>query len=148
MPDDRNLDVQLDHLLSELRVTLPGVQVLFAFLLILPFSQGFGRIDGVQRAAYFIALTSTALSSILLIAPTPFHRLRWRARDKDVVLRLGSRLTIAGTAFLAIGMTASIFVIADVVYNRAVAVITSAAAAIAFTAFWYGLALVRKVRQG
>src|SRR3712207_4594333 len=100
--DDKDLDRELIELLNELRVTLPGVQVLFAFLLIGPFSQAFARINDVQKYAYLSALDATALGSALLIAPTPYHRIRFRDRDKEAILRTGNRLALAGTVCLAV----------------------------------------------
>ena len=92
-----DLDRELIELLNEIRVTLPGVQVLFAFLLVAPFSQRFGDINDLQKYAYLAALTFTALGSALLIAPTPYHRIRFRDEDKDALLRVANVLAIAGT---------------------------------------------------
>ena len=133
------LDRELIELLNELRVVLPGVQVLFAFLLIVPFSNGWNRVTETQRDVFFIAFLCAALASILLIAPSTYHRLRWRAHDKEQMLRTANRLAIAGTVFLALGMTATVFLITDVLFAGPAAAGTTAGLAGAFAWFWYGL---------
>ncbi len=95
-PEER-ADRNLNELLQELRVALPGVQVLFAFLLTVPFSQGFNSLEPVQRELYFGVLLSTALSTALLIAPTANHRLLFRQRQKEHLVRISNRLTLAGS---------------------------------------------------
>jgi hypothetical protein len=95
------LDRELIELLNELRVALPGVQVLFAFLLAVPFANGWRRVTHFQRDVFFVAFLCTAAATILLIAPSTYHRLRWREHDKEHMLTTANRLTIAGSAFLA-----------------------------------------------
>ncbi|CAN5325121.1 hypothetical protein BH18ACT12_BH18ACT12_02890 [soil metagenome] len=100
-------DRELIELLNELRVALPGVQVLFAFLLTVPFSNGFPKLGGFDRDIYFVAFIATAVSTVLLIAPSSYHRLRWRQRDKERMLVISNYLTIAGLAALAVAITAT-----------------------------------------
>src|SRR3954463_10460911 len=114
---DEDLDRELIELLNELRVALPGVQVLFAFLLAVPFANGWTRVTELQRDLFFVAFLATAASSILLIAPSSYHRLRWREGDKEQMLRTSNRLAIAGTVFLAIGMTAGVFPIGGILFK-------------------------------
>jgi hypothetical protein len=97
-------DRQLIELLNELRVALPGVQVPFAFLLIVPFSQQFSTVTPLQRYTYFATLSCTAVSAVLLIAPSSHHHLLWRQHAKEETLVTSNRLTIAGLAFLALAM--------------------------------------------
>ena len=139
-----DLDRELIELLNELRVVLPGVQVLFAFLLAVPFSSGWTRVTDLQRDVFFLAFVCTASASILLIAPSTYHRLRWREGDKEQMLRTSNRLAIAGTTFLALGMTAAVFLIADILFKGLWAAVTSALIAGGFAWFWYGLPLSRK----
>src|SRR5438093_4734721 len=87
---------ELIEFLNELRVALPGVQVLFAFLLAVPFANGFPKLGSTGRDLYFAAFIATALSSVLLIAPSSYHRLRWRQHDKERMLIISNALTIAG----------------------------------------------------
>jgi hypothetical protein len=139
-----DLDRELIELLNELRVALPGVQVLFAFLFAVPFASGWERVTDLQRDVFFIAFVATAASSILLIAPSAHHRLRWREGDKERILRTANRLAIAGIAFLALGMTAAVFLIADILFKGWWAGLTAALVAAGFAWFWYGLPLTRR----
>ncbi len=138
------LNRELIELLNELRVALPGVQVLFAFLLAVPFAQRFGRVNDVQRAAYFLAVLLTTAATILLISPSAYHRLRWREHDKEHMLQTANRLTIAGTGLLALAMTAVVFLITDVLFHWGWAVLVTAATAVTFAWFWFGLPLTRR----
>ena len=115
---EHDLDRELIELLNELRVALPGVQVLFAFLLIVPFSNGWSDVTEVQRYVYFVAFLCAAVSSAFLIAPSTYHRLRWREGDKEHMLVTANRLAIAGAVFLAAGMTAAVFLITDVLFDN------------------------------
>ena len=141
---EHDLDRELIELLNELRVALPGVQVLFAFLLAVPFSNGWTRVTDLQRDVFFVAFLCTAASSILLIAPSAYHRLRWREGDKEQMLRTSNVLAIAGTVFLALGMTAAVFLIADLLFKAWWAALATALTAGGFAWFWYGLPLVRR----
>jgi Family of unknown function (DUF6328) len=142
--EEHDLDRELIELLNELRVALPGVQVLFAFLLAVPFANGWERVTDLQRDVFFIAFVATAASSILLIAPSAHHRVRWREGDKERILRTANQLAIAGIAFLALGMTAAVFLIADILFKGWWAGLTAALIAAGFAWFWYGLPLVRR----
>ena len=144
MNEEEKRDRQMIELLNELRVALPGVQVLFAFLLAVPFANGWTRVTDLQRDVFFLAFICTAAASILLIAPSAYHRLRWREGDKEQMLRTSNRLAIAGTTFLALGMTAAVFLIADILFKGLWAAVTSALIAGGFAWFWYGLPLSRK----
>jgi predicted membrane channel-forming protein YqfA (hemolysin III family) len=143
--DDR-LDRELIELLNELRVALPGVQVLFAFLLAVPFSQRFEQLTAVQEDVFFAAFLCTAVSTALLIAPSAYHRLRWRERDKEQLLRTSNRLAIAGTAFLAAAIVAVVYLVTDLIYGAVTSVIVAVAAAAMFAWLWYALPLVRRWR--
>jgi amino acid transporter len=142
-----DLDRELIELLNELRVTLPGVQVLFAFLLIVPFSQQFETINDLQKYAYLVALTFTALGSALLIAPTPYHRIRWRDQDKDAMLRLANRLALAGTVCVAIAMPCALFFVTDFLFKSPLPALLSALVIGVIVTFWYALPLERELRD-
>jgi len=103
---EERVNRELIELLNELRVALPGVQVLFAFLLAVPFSQRFGQVTEVQKDAYMAALLSTMTGSVFLMAPAAHHRIRFRDPDKESLLKLANVFAIVGTVFLAVGMTA------------------------------------------
>ena len=142
------LDKEWIELLNELRVVLPGVQVLFAFLLAAPFSQRFGSVTDVQKNAFFLSLLFTTISAGLLTAPTTFHRLRWRHGDKAKMLVIMNRLTITGGVFLALAMTAAFFVIADIIFGGFPAIAWTTLISLTLFGLWYGLALKRKVDEG
>jgi predicted membrane channel-forming protein YqfA (hemolysin III family) len=137
------LDRELIELLNELRVALPGVQVLFAFLLTVPFSTRFKELSTLQRNAYFAAFLFTTAASILLMTPSAYHRLRWRRRDKEHILVFSNRVTIAGLVFLAVAIALVVFVVADVVFDARVAGISGGVAAAAVFGFWFLIPLVR-----
>jgi hypothetical protein len=139
-------DRELIELLNELRVALPGVQVLFAFLLIVPFSNGFPKMTTIQRDIYFVAFACATVSAALLIAPSIHHRLRFRARNKEQLLHRANRLTIVGMGFLAIAMSAVAFVITDVLFNEPWAGLAAAVAAAGFGWIWYAVPLSNRYR--
>src|SRR5438552_11062818 len=98
---DQRHNRELIELLNELRVALPGVQVLFAFLLAVPFANGFPKLGRFDRDVFHAAFVAAALSTVLLIAPSSYHRLRWRHHDKERMLRVSKVLTIVGLFFFA-----------------------------------------------
>jgi hypothetical protein len=136
-------DRNLLELLNELRVALPGVQVLFAFLLVVPFNQGFDRMSDFERKLYFGVLLCTGLSAVLLIAPSLHHRLEFRRRDKEYLVEEANRLTIAGLSFLAIAMTGAITLITHLLFGTTATVVTTAIVVLAYAVFWYGIPLRR-----
>ena len=145
--EEERLDRELIELLNELRVALPGVQVLFAFLLTVPFTQRFPTLTELQRDVYFGTFLSAAATTVMLIAPTAYHRLRWRDKDKERLLQTSTKLTIVGTAFLALAVTGTVFLITDVLFGVAAAAPVAAVLLGALAWFWYGLPLVRKARD-
>jgi Kef-type K+ transport system membrane component KefB len=132
---------ELIELLNELRVALPGVQVLFAFLLAVPFASGFPKLSELDRDIFFVAFISTALSTVALIAPSSYHRIRWRQDDKERMLVFSNWLTIAGLALLAVAISCTTFVITDFLFHRAWAAVFTAIVVVAFLVLWYGLPL-------
>jgi L-asparagine transporter-like permease len=144
---DQRINRELIELLNELRVALPGVQVLFAFLLIVPFSNGYPRLGAFDRDVYFVAFIATAVSTILLIAPSSYHRLRWRQSDKERMLMVSNTLTIAGLAALAVAITATVFMITDFVFHLAWASTFTAIVAALFLIFWYALPLASAIQD-
>jgi hypothetical protein len=140
-------DRELIELLNELRVALPGVQVLFAFLLVLPFSNGYSRVTAFQKDVFFVAFLAAALSSAFLIAPSSFHRLRWRTADKGYIVVVSNRLLIAGLLFLAIATIAVVLLIADFLFGSTAAVAATTVVGAVLVILWYGLALWSRVRE-
>ena len=136
------LDRELGELLQELRVILPGVQVLLAFLLTAPFQQRFGSITGSMRNAFFAAIVCATVATACLIAPSAHHRMRWRAGDKERLVRIGNRMTIVGTVFLAAAIVLALFVVTDVLFTTNLAVLTAVGALVVFAGLWYVLPMV------
>ncbi len=144
MAEESRQDRELIELLNELRVTLPGVQVLFAFLLVVPFSQGWQNVDTLSRYVYFGSLLCAAASSALLIAPSSMHRLRFRAGDKERLLFTSNKLMIVGSFFLALAMTLTVFLISHVLFGEPFALVAGALTGLWFAWFWFGLPLFQK----
>jgi Family of unknown function (DUF6328) len=136
------LDRELIELLNELRVVLPGVQLLLAFLLTAPFQQRFAQLPGSLKNVFFASIACATLATALLIAPSAHHRLRWRTGEKDRLLRIANREAIWGTVFLAAAIVLALYVITNVLFATWVAVLTAAAAVAVFGWFWYALPLV------
>jgi cation transport ATPase len=145
--EGERLDRNLAELLQELRVALPGVQVLFAFLLAVPFQNGFEEITGFQEKVYFITLLFTAISAALLISPTSYHRMTFRRQQKKHLLFVANRLAIAGIAALALAMTGAIMLITDVLFGAAATLVFSGAALTMFVVLWGLLPLQRRLRS-
>ena len=145
-PEER-ADRNLGELLGELRVALPGVQVLFAFLLVVPFNQGFTKMSEFERKLYFAVLLCTALASLLLIAPTIHHRILFRRRDKEHLVLSSNRLTIAGLGVLAVGMTGAVFLITHFLFGGMTAAVTGGVVLTAFALVWYAAPLRRRREQ-
>ena len=145
---EERLNRELIELLNELRVVLPGVQVLFAFLLTVPFTNQFRRITQEQEIVFFVTFLLTTVATILLISPSAYHRLRWRQRDKERMLQTANRLAISGLAFLAAALTGAVFLLTDLLFaSAAVVYLVTAAAAALVLWFWYGLALLRRIKD-
>ena len=137
------LDRELIELLNELRVALRGVQVLFAFLLIVPFSQRFSSVTPLQRHVYFATLLCAAVSAALLIAPSSHHRLLWCQGAKEKTLKAANRLSVLGLTFLVLAMIGAIFLITDVLFGGVVATVATVAIGAVFAWVWYGQPLLR-----
>jgi hypothetical protein len=142
--DAERLDRELIELLNELRVVMPGVQVMFGFLLTVPFQQGFKDIDAFQRDVYFVTLLLTAASAAFLMGPSAFHRLTFRAGQKPYLVRLGTRQTIVGMGLLLLAMNGVLLLLTDLLYGSLTVAITVAVMFTLFAWLWFGLALWRR----
>jgi hypothetical protein len=145
--EERRRDRQMVELLNELRIALPGVQILFAFLLAVPFAQGFRRVTDFQRNLFFVTLLATALSAICLIAPTATHRLRFHQRDRTYVIESANRLLIAGLIFLAIAIIGALLLITDYLYGLGSRWEYPVAVGVVLLVLWFGRPLLRRVRD-
>ncbi|HEX5780339.1 MAG TPA: DUF6328 family protein [Solirubrobacteraceae bacterium] len=128
---------QLAELLQELRVALPGVQILFAFLLTVPFAQGFDDVTNFQKNLFFATLLFTAFSTAYLIAPTATHRLRFHKRDRNYVIEVAHRLTIAGLVFLALAIVCAVALITDILFDGAARWIWPGLVALVIAGLWF-----------
>jgi hypothetical protein len=145
--EKERLDRNLEELLQGLRVAITGVQVLFAFLLVLPFQSGFPEVTNFQEKVYFGTLICVALASALLIAPSARHRLRFRKDDKAYVVFTSNWLTIAGLAFLALGMVGAILLVSDYLFGTATTVIATLVVGLALLWTWFASPLMREMQR-
>jgi uncharacterized membrane protein HdeD (DUF308 family) len=141
------LDRNLEQLLGELRVALPGVQVLFAFLLVVPFNQRFADITSFQRTVYFVTLLFATAACACLIAPTAHHRIEFREQDKERIVFGGTRLAIVGLALLATAMTGAITLVTDLLYGATTVAIAAGAVAFLFLVLWYVIPIRRRLED-
>jgi hypothetical protein len=139
-------DRELIELLNELRVVLPGVTVLFAFLLAVPFAKGWSRVTTFQRDVFLVAFLATGIAILLLAAPSSYHRLRFRAGDKEHLVEMGSRLTNAGIAVSAVALEAAVMLVVDFVLSRGAAIAATVGFGVLLLLLWYGLAGYDRLR--
>jgi membrane-bound acyltransferase YfiQ involved in biofilm formation len=135
---------ELIELLNELRVALPGVQVLFAFLLAVPFSNGYKRITNFQKNVFFATLVLTALSTACFIVPTAYHRINFRQREKEQILLSSNKFSIAGIMLLALSMIGVLVLVTDVIYSDTAAVVTGLVSLAVFGGLWVVLPVRRR----
>jgi Family of unknown function (DUF6328) len=150
-PDDRDReerkrDRQMIELLNELRVALPGVQILFAFLLTVPFSMRFGDLTLFQRDVFYVALIATALSTACLIAPSAAHRLRFHQGEREWIVESANELMIAGLALLAVALGSSVLLITDLMFDGARVWLYSGAVLLVIVGLWFVRPLTRHAR--
>ena len=139
--EDAVLDLNISELLQELRVAQTGVQILFAFLLTIPFAAGFGDATRVQRGAYVLTLLLSAAATATLIAPVAFHRLLFRRGRREDLVRVTNRLALAGLGLLLLAVTGAVFLVLDVVLGGGAAVALAIVTAVCFAALWVALPL-------
>jgi cobalamin synthase len=137
---------QMLELLNELRVALPGVQLLFGFLLTVPFTQRFADTTSFQQTVYYVTLISAACSTICFIAPSAVHRLRFHQNDRAYVIESANKLTIAGLAFLAVALLCAVLLITDFLYSGPRVVLYVGALALLLVVLWFGRPLYRQLR--
>lgn len=142
--ENERADRNMGELLQELRVAIPGAQVLFAFLLTAPFAQGFTALTPEQRDLYFAVLMGTAIATALLIAPSAMHRLLFRQRDKQYLVKISNRLSIAGLFVLGLSITAAVLLIADMLFNGWRVTLFTAVVGLIFLGLWALLPLYRR----
>jgi DMSO reductase anchor subunit len=142
--EEERADRNLSDLLQELRVALPGVQVLFAFLLTVPFSQRFTELSDFQEKLYFGVLICVALATVMLVAPTAGHRILFRRQQKEFIVTIANRLSLIGLLLLAIAMCGAIALISDFIFGAAAALVSTAVMAASFVGFWFFGPIMRR----
>jgi hypothetical protein len=146
--EKERLDRNMTELVGELRVALPGVQVLFAFLLTVPFQQGFTKVTSFDETIYLVTLLSTAVATALLLAPSALHRIEFRQDDKEHIVNTANRYAIAGFAALMVSITGAVLLVTHFIYSDTTAYIATAAVAVLLGACWYVMPIVRRARHG
>jgi hypothetical protein len=144
---EERVDRNLSELLNELRVALPGVQVLFAFLLVVPFNQRFSSTTPTQRGIYFATLLLTASATVLLIAPSVHHRLLFRLQMKERVVLIANRLSLIGLTLLALAVIGVVLLVTDFVLGDLTAIVVTGAITVLFAVVWYVIPLRASRRQ-
>jgi hypothetical protein len=148
MDEHERTERQMAELLQELRVALPGVQILFAFLLTVPFAQGFQKVTSFQKNLFFATLMCTAISTACLIAPTATHRLRFHKHDRKYVIDSANKLLIAGLVFLAMAIILAVMLITDYLFDGAARWIWPAIVAVVIALLWFVRPLARSDSSG
>ncbi len=148
--DVERVNRNLTELLGELRVAIPGVQVLFAFLLAVPFSQRFASVGPFERLVYLVTLLLTAIASALLIAPSVYHRIEFGFHDRSHVVTIAHRLTLAGFAFLALAMTSAVLLVTRYLFSVTTTIIVVSLVLAMFGTLWFALPFSRRraLRRG
>lgn len=144
--EEERLDRNLGELLQELRIALPGVQVLFAFLLAVPFQQNFAKISEFEKRVYFATLLLTALSAALLIAPTAYHRITFRYQQKHRLVFIANRCALGGLAALALAMICAVMLVTDVLFGTVTTIVVVVLGVGIFGALWLALPLRRRFK--
>ena len=137
-------DRELSELIAELRVILPGVTVLFAFLLGLPFTARFAEVEAIERVAFFVGFLGSGASMVLLMGASAYHRVRGKPYDKARLIKTATRQTVAALTALLVSLTAVVFLVTRELYRVEVAISTSIATAAFASEVWLGLPLLRR----
>jgi hypothetical protein len=144
--EEERADRNLSDLLQELRVALPGVQVLFAFLLTVPFTNRFDDLNDFQQKLYFGVLIAVALATVLLVAPTVGHRILFRRQQKEYIVTLSNNLSLIGMFLLAVSMCGAIALISDFLFGATTAIVSTLVMATAFAGFWFAGPIIRRAK--
>jgi O-antigen/teichoic acid export membrane protein len=140
------LDRNTVELLNELRVAGTGIQVLFAFLLIVPFNAGWRRVSSFERYDYFVTLLCVAIAATLLIAPSVHHRLLFRRGEKEYLVSISNRFLIVASVFLSVGLTGILVLITDFLFGGAAAAVVGTLTALFLATVWFAIPLQRRQR--
>jgi cation transport ATPase len=142
--EQQRLNRQMTELLNELRVAMPGVQVLFAFLLAVPFQQRFQTVNAFQRDVYLFTLLAAATATAFLVAPSAYHRIAFQEHEKERIISMGTRQFVCGIVALAVAMTGAVLLVTDVLFKAATTIVVVVCVAALFAWLWFGIGLWRK----
>jgi len=145
--EQERLNRQMIELLNELRVAMPGVQVLFGFLLTVPFQQGFRQVTEFQETVYFVTLVAAAVATAFLIAPSAYHRVMFEAHDKPKIIHIGTGQMLVGLAALAIAMNGAVLLVTDVLFDAGTVAVTVTVLGTLYFTLWFGFGIVRRIQK-
>jgi cation transport ATPase len=141
------LNRQMTELLNELRVAMPGVQVLFAFLLSVPFQQRFAMVNAFQRDVYLVTLLAAATATGFFIAPSAYHRIAFQQHEKERIIQMGTRQFVLGLVALAVAMNGAVLLVTDVLFDAPTVIVVVGCVAALFGWLWFGIGLWRRMRR-
>jgi len=145
--EQERLNRQMMELLNELRVAMPGVQILFGFLLTVPFQQRFSQVDDFQQTVYFVTLVMAAVAAAFLIAPSAYHRVMFEQQDKPNIIHIGTVQLLVGLAALAIAMNGAVLLVTDVLFAAGTVTVTVVLLSTLYFTLWFGFGLVRRMQK-
>jgi membrane-bound acyltransferase YfiQ involved in biofilm formation len=144
--EQERLNRQMTELLNELRVAMPGVQVLFAFLLAVPFQQRFQEVNDFQRDVYFVTLLAAMVATAFLIAPSAYHRIAFGQHEKPNIILVGTVQFICGLIALAIAMNGAVLLVTDFLFHVGTVIVTLLVTGSLFAWLWFGIGVWRRIR--
>jgi hypothetical protein len=145
--EQERLNRQMMELLNELRVAMPGVQILFGFLLTVPFQQRFRDVTEFQQTVYFVTLVAAAVAAAFLIAPSAYHRVMFERHDKPNIIHMGTGQFLVGLAALALAMNGAVLLVTDVLFAAGTVTVTVVLLATLYLTLWFGFGLVRRAQK-
>ena len=145
--EQERLNRQMMELLNELRVAMPGVQILFGFLLTVPFQQRFAQVTDFQQTVSFATLLCSAAAAAFLIAPSAYHRVMFQQQDKPNIIHIGTAQFLVGLVALALAMNGAVLLVTDVLFQAGTVAVTVALIASLYLSLWFGFGLVRRAKK-
>src|SRR3954462_3209195 len=145
--EQERLNRQMIELLNELRVAMPGVQILFGFLLTVPFQQRFSQVNDFQQIVYFMTLIPAAVAAAFLIAPSAYHRVMFEQQDKPNIIHIGTGQMIVGLVALAIAMNGAGLLVPGGPFEGPTVAVTVAALGALYISLWFGFGIVRRLQK-
>ena len=145
--EQERLNRQMMELLNELRVAMPGVQILFGFLLTVPFQQRFSQVNDFQQTVYFVTLVTAAAAAAFLIAPSALHRVMFEQQDKPNIIHIGTVELLVGLGALAIAMNGAVLLVTDVLFAAGTVTVTVVLLSTLYFTLWFGFGLVRRINK-